>query len=265
MKALKVANLTEENDIIIVHHTSDDDENIENVVTDTEQDIESSEELKEEEEEIYMSEFESDEMTMATTIQKLRAISKAVNFPQNRILAFANFCSSAKVKPLRPIRDQATRWSATFNMLERAVYLRTPIDLWTRSNVKYEKLRLSDKEWDMAEFLLRFLRPFTIINTLIQGTSKASLQETWVKYEEMFDCLEVTKTALEGLEHISTWLQDIQEAIQAIWKKLSKYYTKTDRPFTFVDATLLHPALKLQFMKKSGYGDDKIKQYEDQA
>ena len=117
----------------------------------------------------------------------------------------------------------------------------------------------------MAEFLLHFLRPFTIINTIVQGTFKASLQETWVKYEKMFDCLQTTRTALEGLEYAPSWFQDIQEAIEAMWKKLSKYYAKTDHPFAFVDATLLHPALKLQFMKKSGYGDDKIKQYENQA
>ena len=142
LKALKVANLPEEHDIIIVRHGDDDDKNIENVAMGSNQNIQFTDVPEEGEEYINVNEFASDEMTIATMIQKLRAISKAANFPQNRILAFASFCSSANVKPLRPIRNQATRWSATFNMLERAVYLRTPIDLWTRSNSMYQKLRL---------------------------------------------------------------------------------------------------------------------------
>jgi len=49
------------------------------------------------------------------------------------------------------------------------------------------------------------------------------------------------------------WLQEAQTAIEHLWKKLRKYYDKTDKPFAYVDATLLHPGLKRKFMKKAGY------------
>lgn len=53
-----------------------------------------------------------------SVLQKIRTISKAANFSQNRILAFQQFCIASNIKPLRPIRDHAIRWSATFNILE---------------------------------------------------------------------------------------------------------------------------------------------------
>ena len=43
--------------------------------------------------------------------------------------------------------------------------------------------------------------------------------------------------------------------------KLRKYYDKTAKPFAYVDATLLHPALKKKFMKKAGYEADLIEKY----
>ena len=52
---------------------------------------------------------------------------------RKRILSFQSFYQAADLKPLRPIRNHAIRWSATFNMLEHALYLRRAIDMWTQS------------------------------------------------------------------------------------------------------------------------------------
>ena len=122
----------------------------------------------------------------ASTLQKLRTIARTANFPQGRILAFEQFCAALGLKCLRPIRDHAIRWSATYNMLERAVYLRRAIDAWTRSKPIYANLILGEREWEMAEFLMHFLYPFKVINTMVQGTAKPSLHDTWIRYEDMF-------------------------------------------------------------------------------
>src|SRR5205809_3771899 len=52
-----------------------------------------------------------------------------------------------------------------------------------------------------------------------------------------------------------------QTAIEKMWTKLRKYYDKTDKPFAYVDATLLHPGLKKKFIKKAGYSADTIETY----
>lgn len=146
-------------------------------------------------------------------------------------------------------------------MLQRAVYLRKAIDLWTRSKSQYKKLILNEHEWEMIEFLVHFLHPFQIITTLVQGTSKPSLHDVWVKYEEMFDKLDEVKKAINEMTIRPIWLREVQVAIEKMWEKLGDYYSKTGRPFAFIDATLLHPALKVSFMRKANYEADVIESY----
>ena len=97
-----------------------------------------------------------------------------------------------------------------------------------------------------------------VANTKVQATAKPSLSDTWVIYEDLFD---IAKAALNGLRVLAEWLKEAQTAIEKMWTKLRKYYDKTDKPFAYVDATLLHPGLKKKFMKKVGYSADTIETY----
>ena len=91
-------------------------------------------------------------------------------------------------------------------MLQRAVYLRKAIDLWTRSKPQYKILILNDHKWEMIEFLVHFLHPFQIITTLVQGTLKASLHDVCIKYDEMFEKLDEVKNAINELTIHRIWL-----------------------------------------------------------
>ena len=133
--------------------------------------------------------------------------------------------------------------------------------MWTQSQPIFEKLQMSSHEWDMVEFLVQFLYPFMVANTKVQATAKPSLSDTWVIYEDVFDMLDDAKAALNGLRVLAEWLKEAQTAIEKMWTKLRKYYDKTDKPFAYVDATLLHPGLKKKFMKKAGYSVDTIETY----
>src|SRR5579859_4930468 len=53
----------------------------------------------------------------------------------------------------------------------------------------------------------------------------------------------------------------IQTVIEKMWSKLCDYYSNTERPLAFIDSTLLHPTLKVSFMKKAKYSDDDITNY----
>jgi len=193
-----------------------------------------------------------------TVLLKIREISKAATVTPKRIQSFENVCTAANIKPLRLIRDHAIRWNATFNMLERALYLRKAIDLWTRSNPLFTQLEMTPRQWDMVEFLVHFLYPFMVASTTIQATARPSLPDTWAVYEELFDVLDNAKAALEEMESLPEWLKETKTAIESMWVKLRTYYDKTNKPYAYVDATLLHPGLKKRFMKKAGYGEDTI-------
>jgi len=130
--------------------------------------------------------------------------------------------------------------------------------MWTQSQKVFGKLQMSSQDWDMVGFLVQFLYPFMVANTTVQATAKPLLSNTWVIYEELFDMLDDAKLALNGLQVLPEWLKEAQTAIENIWTKLRQYYDKTDKPFAYVDATLLHPGLKKKFMRKAGYSTDII-------
>src|SRR5579859_2224430 len=265
---LKIAPLSEEHHWIANRETSnDDDERDDGEPTsddDLDDDVSSIDSNSDNDDDIDDDDKEfnvENTQDFKTVLHKVRTISKAATVTQKRILSFNSYCQVAKLKSLRPIRDHAIRWSAAFNMLERALYLKHAIDMWTRSEEKYEKLQMNEREWEMVEFLVRFLYPFMIASTTVQATKSPSLADTWVVYEELFDSLDYAKDALNGMTNLPDWLREVQSAIEATWKKLRKYYDKSAKPFAYIDATILHPALKNRFFKSAGYSMDLIDEY----
>jgi hypothetical protein len=78
-----------------------------------------------------------------STIQKIRSISIAISFPPSRRQTFEAYCEAAKIKKLRAVKDHAIRWNATFNMIQRAVYLKPAINAWTHSKAQFAHLVLT--------------------------------------------------------------------------------------------------------------------------
>src|SRR5579859_1128670 len=112
--------------------------------------------------------------------------------------------------------------------------------------------------WDSSPSLAF---PIASISVAVQGTANASLHETWIKFEELFNCLDEVKRAFNAMGTRPTWIREIQTAIEKMWSKLRDYYSNTECPFAFIDSTLLHPVLKVSFMKKAKYSDDDITNY----
>ena len=81
----------------------------------------------------------------------------------------------------------------------------------------------------------------------------------------MFDTLIDAKEALNVLEVLLEWLKEAQIAIEYMWIKLRKYYDKSDKPFEYVNVTLLYPYLKKKFMQKARYNTDIVHNYIKQA
>jgi hypothetical protein len=77
---------------------------------------------------------------------------------------------------------------------------------------------LSQKEWEMNEFLVQFLHPFHVITTSVQATAHPSLHETRVKYERMFDVLDRTKESFQAMTSIPAWLAEVQFGVQKMWE-----------------------------------------------
>jgi hypothetical protein len=61
------------------------------------------------------------------------------------------------------------------------------------------------------------------------------------------------------------WISQVETAIQAMWDKLEKYYTKAFIPSAFVDAIILYSSYKLKWFKKQDWDDDQIEKYKQKS
>ena len=184
-----------------------------------------------------------------SVVVKIRTISKAVNFPPSRTLAFFSCCDAVGIKRLRPIKNHHIRWNATFSMLRRAIFLQKAIDLWTRSIPQYQNLVLSSREWEIAEFQLHFLAPFHHATMLLQSTSRPSLHKTFEMYENLFNSIENLQGAFLLMTVKPDWMSQIETAVDSMWTKLKDYYTTASDPFAYTESIILHPSLKLKWFK----------------
>jgi hypothetical protein len=101
-----------------------------------------------------------DDLNFASTIKKLRKISAAINWPRSRPRDFWLFAEAKSLRCIKAVQDNDTRWSGIYNMIKRAVYFRSAIDSWIVMKNELQEFTLSDREWELAEYLLRFLEPF---------------------------------------------------------------------------------------------------------
>lgn len=200
-----------------------------------------------------------------STIQKVRSTSVTISFPPSRRQNFEAYCDAVSIKKLRAVKDHDIRWNATFNMIQRAVYLKPAINAWAHSKPEFEHLVLTAREWELAEFLLLFLAPFKKATDYIQSTSRPSLHQTFMTYEHLFNCLDDAREAIKGMPSRPGWASLIEGAIEAMWNKLRKYYSQTDKPTAFVDSTILHPAKKLAFFKKQSWDAALIERYKEES
>ena len=198
----------------------------------------------------------------ASTIEKLRSISKAINFPPTRTEDFFKLCDAAGIKCLKAVIDHQIRWNSTFSMILRAVYLKDSIKLFTNARKELRKYILTDQDWELAEFLVRFLSPFKFATDLLQCNDRPSLHETWATYTDLFNNLEDVLAVFQQMDPKPGWLGDVEVAISNMWKKLKKHYTRTSHSFAYADATILHPGKKLSPFRRSGFKPGDAAKYE---
>ena len=199
------------------------------------------------------------------TIQKIRDISKTVNFPASHVTTFQALCQAANLPPLRAVKDHKIRWNATYNMIRRAIFLRPAFDMFTKSRDKYKTLTLTSREWELAEFLLHFLAPFNRATIVLQATKRPTLHETFETYEHLFNSIEDVRAQFILMKTKPDWIKQVQTAIDVMWDKLKDYYTGTKTAFAYGDAIILHPSLKLNWFKKQGWNHTIIDEYTERT
>ena len=96
--------------------------------------------------------------TIIDLCAKLRRIVTHFNHSSLARNELKNLQAEQGIKlPLFPVQDVSTRWNSTYLMLERALTLKRPLQIYTAN---HDVPILSSNEWSLCEKILRILQPF---------------------------------------------------------------------------------------------------------
>ncbi|KAI9556097.1 hypothetical protein GHT06_018669 [Daphnia sinensis] len=177
-------------------------------------------------------------------LAKLHKLVKAVRASPQRLKKLKEFCGTENnVDKLVPILDVDTRWSSSFEMIERALKIKTALDSLTNSERDLRRLELEDEEWTLLIEIQSFLKPFAEITRVAEGSTFPTLVFAVPLYNSLMIVLDGYEEEKDDFVHDFL----IIDAARSANLKLKAYYNKTTS--IYLIATILDPRLKLEYFK----------------
>jgi ribosomal protein S15P/S13E len=150
-------------------------------------------------------------------------------------------------------------------MLNRAKKLQSVFDEYCTTH-QYLQFKLDQEEWRQIEYLLLITKPFFEYTNILSKTKDVTVHSIFSIYNGLFNHLEASEKQLQ--RKAVPWKKRMLKALQAARRKLSAYYTATDKEAygdIYAIATILSPSKKLRyFTTKDWQGEvDYAKQYRE--
>ena len=124
------------------------------------------------------------------------------------------------MKSLSLLYDVPTRWNSGYEMIERVIYLRKPIEQFLAERKKAHLL-LEKKEWDYCELLLTVLLPFKKASDRLQATQRPSIDAVFWCYETLFNEIdELDEIFITRANGSRPWVQELKRAVDKMSAKL---------------------------------------------
>lgn len=186
------------------------------------------------------------------TIPKLRKLIKKLRKSPQMREKLKKICELYEQKYLVPVIDVGTRWDSTFDMIERALYLKAPIDVMCSKEKKLKNLSITSGEWSELNTLRSLLKKFR------RSTKFMSMERhpTISAYLPTFEWI---------VQSVESFIREnpgpLASAANAGLLKLKKYQDEfqLSECKTIYIAVFLNPALKLNYFKEHGYSKAHIK------
>jgi hypothetical protein len=162
--------------------------------------------------------------------------------------------------------DVPTRWPSAYNMLDRAVYLRSAIGSYLDQSPNGDRYKLTDSEWEQAIFLRDILLPFKACNDRIEARTRVGIDKVFPTYEVLFNELDRLSDILRDTTHgHHKWMNAIYPAVVEMKLKLKRYYAKTEHPHVYGNSIILNPRWKLSLFHQDSWEEGSVEKYRSQC
>lgn len=156
-------------------------------------------------------------------MEKLRKGVTAIRSSPQRREIFRNFCETLKCEHLLPMLDIRTRWNSTYDMIARALVIKTGLQATLMAKEELRKFVLSEEEWEQLVVLRDFMSPIKEATMMASKQMTPNIASSAMAYEYLLK--HFNKFTAQSSSIDPNWLTDI--ALVAA-KKLEKYYPQTD-------------------------------------
>jgi hypothetical protein len=198
-------------------------------------------------------------------LANIRTIAVATRRSTRRWERFQDACKESSMKPVSIPLDTDVRWNSTYRMLQRAIYLRKPIQRFVEEinglkDTTEPLPKLSNSDWDMAETLWLILMPFYRCTMRFEGyEDEPDVEYVFWAYETMFNFVDDLEALLRERTSGSGRIPSAKTLLEALGDmrlKLKKYYGKqSNSAAIYYDAMLLNPRCKGVLMELESWQD----------
>lgn len=164
--------------------------------------------------------------------------------------------------PLALISDCRTRWSSTYQMIDRFITLKDHIlelleyahspDLVRRTWDALVAVTLFDDEWRLLEYAREMLKLLDDATNSTAKDSFVSLPATYAVFEKLIhECKELIREFDQNIEENvdKVWFTQLRGATDKCHDKLLEYYDKLAEKEAMIIPLLLHPDYSMNYVE----------------
>jgi hypothetical protein len=129
-------------------------------------------------------------LSITDSIENFRLLVSFIKNSSTRTQILKEKCIEMNINYVKPKKDIKTRWNSTYDMLERALKLKSVFKALFDQNIDFNDFRISEKDWDLFQKLNNFLKIFYEATNILSGSLYSTICVNIPIYEMIIKHLE---------------------------------------------------------------------------